>query len=228
MTNAENQLLPHAEASVDLPVPWWQPILLAALAGGMGWGIRGQYGHETGAMIAGLLVSLVLVFLLCPSAGLLPAARAVAFGTIAIGIGGSMTYGQTVGLTQNAAVIGNWEAWGWGMLGLAITGAIGSVRRVFLAWAARVNTVASHGLVMAGIFTLYGSVAGPEFALRSRTRFAGFSFLLPGTGSLTLGPNSGRVQKSGVACCSRCSARGRGLAGFAATDSRATSRSGPC
>ena len=35
-----------------------------------------------------------------------------------------MTYGQTVGLTQNAAVIGNWEAWRWGMLGLAIKGAI--------------------------------------------------------------------------------------------------------
>src|SRR6185295_5561988 len=95
----------------SVPVtPFWQPVLLGALAGGMGWGIRGQYGHETGAMIAGLLVSLVLVFLLCPQAALLPAARAVAFGTIAIGIGGSMTYGQTVGLTQNAAVIGNWEA----------------------------------------------------------------------------------------------------------------------
>lgn len=104
--------------------PLWQPVLLAALAGGMGWGIRGQYGHETGAMIAGLLVSLVLVFLLCPQAALLPAARAVAFGTIAIGIGGSMTYGQTIGLTQNAPLIGNWEAWRWGMLGLGIKGAI--------------------------------------------------------------------------------------------------------
>ncbi len=33
-------------------------ILLTAMAGAMGWGIRGQYGHETGAMIAGVLVSL--------------------------------------------------------------------------------------------------------------------------------------------------------------------------
>ncbi len=90
----------------------------------MGWGIRGQYGHETGAMIAGLLVSLVLVFLMCPQAALLPAARAVAFGTIAIGIGGSMTYGQTIGLTQIAPLIGNWDAWRWGMLGLGIKGAI--------------------------------------------------------------------------------------------------------
>jgi len=28
------------------------------MAGGLGWGIRGQYGHEAGAMIAGLLVRL--------------------------------------------------------------------------------------------------------------------------------------------------------------------------
>jgi hypothetical protein len=121
--NSLNQPGPDAPASNPHP-PFWQPVLLAAMAGGMGWGIRGQYGHETGAMIAGLLVSLVLVFLFCPQASLLPAARAVAFGTIAIGIGGSMTYGQTVGLTQNAALIGNWEAWCWGMLGLAIKGAI--------------------------------------------------------------------------------------------------------
>src|SRR6185295_15438364 len=104
--------------------PLWRPVLLAALAGGMGWGIRGQYGHETGAMIAGLLVSLVLVFLLCPQAALLPAARAVAFGTIAMGFGGTMTYGQTIGLTQITPLIGNWDALRWGMLGLAIKGGI--------------------------------------------------------------------------------------------------------
>ena len=59
-------------------VPWWQPVLFAALAGGMAWGIRGQYGHETGAMIAGLLVSLTLVFLLAPGATSRQVVRAVA------------------------------------------------------------------------------------------------------------------------------------------------------
>ena len=44
--------------------PLWLVMMTAAMAGGMGWGIRGQYGHETGAMIDGVLVSLVLVFLL--------------------------------------------------------------------------------------------------------------------------------------------------------------------
>ncbi len=105
-------------------VSWWQPVLFAAMAGGMAWGIRGQYGHETGAMIAGLLVSLTLAFLLCPRASLLNVARAVALGTVAMGVGGSMTYGQTVGLTHDAPLVGNWAALGWGMFGLSIKGAI--------------------------------------------------------------------------------------------------------
>lgn len=105
-------------------IPWWQPVVLAAMAGGMGWGIRGQYGHESGAMIAGLLVSLVLVFLFCPNAASLPAARAVAWCTVAIGFGGSMTYGQTVGLTHDGPLIGNWDALRWGLFGLAVKGGI--------------------------------------------------------------------------------------------------------
>ncbi len=90
----------------------------------MGWGIRGQYGHETGAMLAGVLAGLVLVHLFCPRATSLTAARAVALCALGISLGGSMTYGQTVGLTQDVALIGNWEALRWGLLGLAIKGGI--------------------------------------------------------------------------------------------------------
>ena len=35
-----------------------------------------------------------------------------------------MTYGQTVGLTHDTALIGNWAALRWGMLGLAIKGSV--------------------------------------------------------------------------------------------------------
>ena len=59
-------------------IPWWQPVIFSALAGGMGWGIRGQYGHETGAMIAGSLVSLTVCFILCRHAQSLSLARAIA------------------------------------------------------------------------------------------------------------------------------------------------------
>ncbi|MEM7383538.1 MAG: hypothetical protein AAF514_01210 [Verrucomicrobiota bacterium] len=106
------------------PPPLLLAVFLAALAGGMGWGIRGQYGHETGAMIAGVLVSLVLVLLFLPGATALTAARAVALGTIGISFGGSMTYGQTVGLTHDAPLIGNHAALFWGLLGLGVKGAI--------------------------------------------------------------------------------------------------------
>lgn len=102
----------------------WVAMLTTAMAAGMGWGIRGQYGHETGAMIAGALASLTLVLLFVPSAGTLVAARAAAMMTVGIGIGGTMTYGQTVGLTHNREMVGNWEALQWGMLGLGIKGGI--------------------------------------------------------------------------------------------------------
>jgi len=104
--------------------PLWLVMMTAAMAGGMGWGIRGQYGHETGAMIAGALVSLVLVFLFCPGNSSIHVIRAAALGTIAMGFGGSITYGQTIGLTHDGALIGNWEALRWGMLGLAIKGGV--------------------------------------------------------------------------------------------------------
>lgn len=99
-------------------------MLLSAMAAGMGWGIRGQYGHETGAMIAGTLAALTLVMLFIPQASSLAAARAAAMMTVAIGIGGSMTYGQTVGLTHDQELLGNWEALRWGMTGLLIKGGL--------------------------------------------------------------------------------------------------------
>lgn len=113
-----------SQESQPVSPPFWQCLLFGGLAGGMAWGIRGQYGHETGAMLAGLLVGLSLTLLLCPRANSLAVARAVAWCTVGIGIGGTETYAQTVGLTHNPPVIGNWAALQWGMLGLAVKGAV--------------------------------------------------------------------------------------------------------
>ena len=102
-------------------------VIATAMAAGMGWGIRGQFGHETGAMIAGTLAALTLVLLFAPGTSSLRAARAAALMAVAIGIGGSMTYGQTIGLTHDREIHEiqhNWEALGWGMLGLCIKGGI--------------------------------------------------------------------------------------------------------
>ena len=105
--------------------------ILTALAGGMAWGIRGQYGHEMGAMMFGVLAGFTLVMLFMPHASAVQAARTVALFAVAIGFGGSMSYGETVGLTQDSGVHGNvsdphWndEAYRWGMLGLAVKGGL--------------------------------------------------------------------------------------------------------
>ncbi len=97
---------------------------LAACAGGLAWGIRGQYGHETGAMIAGVLVGFVLVLLHGRHLTAIQSARSVAMFALGVSIGGSMTYGQTLGLTQDGPLIGNNDAYRWGMLGLAIKGGV--------------------------------------------------------------------------------------------------------
>ncbi|MEZ6045845.1 MAG: hypothetical protein R3C11_09775 [Planctomycetaceae bacterium] len=123
-------------------------LLLCSLAGAMAWGIRGQYGHETGAMMFGPLVGFTLVLLYLPNASSLKGARAVAMLSMAVGIGGSMSYGETVGLTHDLAVHatylgaevdeqgvehhkyerkpGQWneKAYWWGMTGLAVKGGL--------------------------------------------------------------------------------------------------------
>ena len=98
--------------------------LMAAAAGGMGWGIRGQYGHEWGAMVPGVLVAFVLVFLFSKKSTSLHAARAIALTAIGFSFGGCMTYGQTVGLTHDSPLVGNVNAYRWGMLGLFIKGGL--------------------------------------------------------------------------------------------------------
>lgn len=117
--------------------PWFLlvTLLVTASAGGMAWGIRGQYGHETGAMMFGILTGFSLVMFYLPNASSLQAARVVALMTVAVGFGGSMSYGQTVGLTQDSGIHSqlvdgeliphrNWEAYWWGILGLAIKGGL--------------------------------------------------------------------------------------------------------
>jgi hypothetical protein len=124
MTDAKAAPNAGEARSAARPVAAWMPVVFGAMAAGMGWGIRGQYGHETGAMVAGLLFAAVMAALFLPGATTLAAARAVGFCAVAVGIGGSMTYGQTVGLTHDAALVGNDAAWAWGMVGLAVKGGI--------------------------------------------------------------------------------------------------------
>lgn len=99
-------------------------IALAAAAGGLGWGIRGSYGHETGAMIAGVLIGFVLIREFLPESSSLKGARVVALLALGVSFGGSMTYGRTLGLSHSPAVVGQWDALRWGLIGVAIKGGV--------------------------------------------------------------------------------------------------------
>ncbi|MBM3786995.1 MAG: hypothetical protein FJW30_21770 [Acidobacteria bacterium] len=89
--------------------------LLPAVAMMLGWGLRGFIGGGPfGAMIPGAMVALCL----CLIYRRRDAAMIAAFGAIGIGIGGQMTYGQTVGYIVQK------DTFWWGFLGLALKGGI--------------------------------------------------------------------------------------------------------
>lgn len=75
-------------------------------------------------MMAGLLVMLTILAAVRSCTHWNASLRAAAWGALAMGLGGSMTYGQTIGLTQDQPLIGNWDAWRWGMLGLSLKGGL--------------------------------------------------------------------------------------------------------
>lgn len=110
----------------------------------LGWGLRGFIGGgPLGAMIPGAMVALCL----CLTRQLSPSARLCAFGAIAISFGGEMTYGQTVG--ASIAIETRW----WGLLGLALKGAI---------WGLLGGAVFSLGLtrISSALMAQVGVVAG--------------------------------------------------------------------
>lgn len=92
-------------------------ILFPALAMMLGWGLRGHIGGGPfGAMIPGAMVTLSMGILLR-----LPAAYTavlVVFGTFGIGLGGEMTYGQTLGFLRNPDTV-----W-WGLAGTFLKGGV--------------------------------------------------------------------------------------------------------
>ncbi|HOX39365.1 MAG TPA: hypothetical protein PL033_15395 [Candidatus Brocadiia bacterium] len=92
-------------------------LAVPCLAVGLGWGIRGQFGHERGALVPGAFLGLSLALL----SGW-PVHAAIRLGAITMmtcAVGGLMTYGQTLGLVQNQPVSSiRW----WGYLGLFVKG----------------------------------------------------------------------------------------------------------
>ena len=98
----------------------WMFIVFPAIAMLLGWGLRGHIGGGPfGAMIPGAMVALSLCLLLE-----LPAATTsmiVVFGVVGIGLGGEMTYGQTLSFLKNPETVI------WGTLATTIKGAVWGV-----------------------------------------------------------------------------------------------------
>ncbi len=93
-------------------------ILLVALSLALGWGIRGNFGHETGAMVPGALAAIAV----CLLSGRKDWRRRVAFfgffGAVGWAFGGSMSYGQVIGYTHS----GHAPSQLWGFAGLFVIG----------------------------------------------------------------------------------------------------------
>jgi hypothetical protein len=74
----------------------WPLLLLTGLSVSIGWGVRGQFGHEYGAALAGALGGMTIA-LLSGRQDWLPRVHYFAFlGAVGFGFGGAMSYMKTV------------------------------------------------------------------------------------------------------------------------------------
>jgi hypothetical protein len=83
------------------PIAKWPAVLLTALSLSIGWGIRGNFGHEYGAMIPGALAAMGF----CLLSGRQDWWRRVAyfgfFGAVGWSFGGSISYMQVIAYTHS-------------------------------------------------------------------------------------------------------------------------------
>jgi hypothetical protein len=92
--------------------------ILAALGHSIGWGIRGNFGHETGAMLAGVLGTMGAVLLSDRQNWHRRAALFGVLGAIGWSFGGSISYMQVVAYTHS----GHWPSQLYGFAALFVIG----------------------------------------------------------------------------------------------------------
>jgi len=78
-------------------------MLLVALSLSIGWGVRGNWGHEYGALIPGALSALAVAIVAGSSCWRRQAAYFGFFGALGWSFGGSMSYGKIIGMTLSGA-----------------------------------------------------------------------------------------------------------------------------
>ena len=134
--------------------PKWLFIAFPALAMMLGWGLRGHIGGGPfGAMIPGAMVAICLGLLLkMPHKAI---SVLTVFGIIGIGLGGEMTYGQTLGFLRNPDTV-----W-WGTAGTTIKGAVwGMLGGAVLSLGSFFNSIQKKTLILAFLLMMAGMIAG--------------------------------------------------------------------
>src|SRR5580704_1428524 len=83
--------------------PLWSPwaFLLAGLSLSIGWGIRGNYGHEVGAMFPGALTAIAVCLLSGRQEWRERVAYFACFGALGWAFGGSISYMQVIAYSQS-------------------------------------------------------------------------------------------------------------------------------
>ncbi len=87
---------------MDITTLPWQLLLLCGLSLSLGWGIRGNFGHEYGAALPGALTAIALVLLSGREDWLRYVHYFALFGAIGWSFGGSMSYMQVVGYSHSS------------------------------------------------------------------------------------------------------------------------------
>jgi len=134
--------------------PFWLYIFFPSITMLLGWGLRGYIGGGPfGAMIPGALVALSLAMLFDLSVE--ATSVFVVFAAVGIGIGGEMTYGQTLGFLRNPDTM-----W-WGTLGTTVKGSIwGLLGGIIMAMGLIYNRLTKSTIITAFLLLLTGMLAG--------------------------------------------------------------------
>lgn len=134
--------------------PKWLFIVFPAISMLLGWGLRGYIGGGPfGAMIPGAMVALSMCLLLE-----LPATATsiiLVFGVFGIGLGGEMTYGQTLGFLRSPDTV-----W-WGTAGTTLKGAMwGLLGGAVLSLGFVFNEIPKKRIIIALLLLIVGMFLG--------------------------------------------------------------------
>ncbi|MCS6775054.1 MAG: hypothetical protein RMJ43_14625 [Chloroherpetonaceae bacterium] len=115
----------------------WQIYALTGLSLSIGWGIRGNFGHEWGAAMPGALAAMAAVLMSGRTDWLQRIPLFALFGALGWSFGGSMSYGLVIGYTQSGDTLS--VLYGFGCLFVIgfLWGAVGGAGTALPAYCSR-------------------------------------------------------------------------------------------